>query len=265
MVCRFKPGQFVRRMREVGGLSFETAARAPITAVPDLPAVVPFVGDGYSRVVTLDEPFVALSLYDIINLATGELHVATRAALGQRFRIPPLATVILSGVDRDPKIERWGGNCLIAQPCSPGCATLASRSSPHRIPACSANAGTSHRQPSQHEANPAGMGGDGLAAALHLNARTDTDYGRWSRLIRDRGTDTGIALEFATGCGQGDRIDWHVQQLCQIAAAAGRSLSLVMRGGARKLPELRQHFARVTLVETGGFRADDTPTTRRAD
>ena len=254
MVCRFKPGQFVRRMREVGGFSFETAARAPVTPIPYLPTVVPFVADGYSRVLTLDEPFVAFSLYDIINLGTGELHVAKRQALGQRFRIPPSATVILSGVDKDPKIERWwelpnrpellaGLRRLgIALVTAPNYSVLSN------VP----------RTDNLHSMKRillawVEMAQAGLAAALHLNARTDADYRRWSRLIRDRDEIQVIAFEFATGCGQGDRIDWHVQQLCQVADTAGRPLSLVMRGGARKLPEIRQHFAQVTLVETEAF------------
>lgn len=254
MVCRFKPGQFVRRMREVGGVAFETAARAPVTAVLDLPPIVPFVGDGYSRVATLDEPFVALSLYDIVNLATGELHVATREALGQRFCIPPAATVILSGVDKDPKIERWwelpNRSALLAALRDLGITlvTAPNYSVLSNVP----------RIDNLHSMKRillawVEMAQAGLAAALHLNARTDTDYGRWSQLIHDRGEIQVIAFEFATGCGQGGRVDWHVQQLCQIADAAGRSLSLVIRGGARKLPELRRHFARVTLVETDAF------------
>ena len=56
MVCRFNPRLFVARMREVGGLGFENAPRAPANGVPILPTIVPFVDHRYGRVATLDEP-----------------------------------------------------------------------------------------------------------------------------------------------------------------------------------------------------------------
>jgi hypothetical protein len=107
MVCRFNPRLFVARMREVSGLGFENAPRAPANGVPDLPTIVPFVDHRYGRVATLDEPVVALSLYELVNLATGRSHVASRAELADRFRIPESATIIVSGVDKDGPIERW--------------------------------------------------------------------------------------------------------------------------------------------------------------
>ena len=51
---------------------------------------------------------------------------------------------------------------------------------------------------------------EGLPAALHVNARTEHDYARWGELIADRQEIEILAFEFATGCGRGERIDWHV-------------------------------------------------------
>lgn len=107
MVCRFNPSLFVARMREVGGLGFENAPRTPANGTPAIPMIVPFVDHRYGRVSTLDEPAIALSLYELVNLATGKPHVASRAELADRFRIPESATIIVSGVDKDGPIERW--------------------------------------------------------------------------------------------------------------------------------------------------------------
>ena len=101
MVCRFNPRLFVARMREVGGLSFDTAPRVPALGAPSMPMVAPFVDHRYGRAATLDEPVVALSLYEVVNLATGKVHVSSREELAARFLIPHGATVILSGVDKD--------------------------------------------------------------------------------------------------------------------------------------------------------------------
>ena len=97
------------------------------------------------------------------------------------------------------------------------------------------------------------MASAGLATALHINGRTEHDYLRWGDLIAERSEIEILAFEFASGCGWGERIDWHVTQLCGLADRVGRPLAIVIRGGGRKLEELRQHFAQVTLVETEAF------------
>ena len=97
------------------------------------------------------------------------------------------------------------------------------------------------------------MASAGIATALHVNGRTEHDYLRWSDLIAKRPEIEILAFEFATGCGRGERIDWHVNQLCGLADRVGRPLAIVVRGGGRKLEELRQNFAQVTLVETDAF------------
>ncbi len=50
---------------------------------------------------------IALSLYKLVNFATGKLHVTSRADLAARFLIPEGAQAIVSGVDKDGPIERW--------------------------------------------------------------------------------------------------------------------------------------------------------------
>ena len=107
MVCRFNRSLYVARMREVRGLDFDTAPRTSANGVPTMPMVVPFVDHRYSRAAVLDESVVALSLYELVNLATGKLHVTSRAELAARFLIPEAAQVIVSGVAKDGPIERW--------------------------------------------------------------------------------------------------------------------------------------------------------------
>ena len=94
---------------------------------------------------------------------------------------------------------------------------------------------------------------EGVPAALHVNARTDTDWERWTQYIAARPEITHIAFEFATGCGYAGRIEWHATQLVRLAAAAERPLHLVVRGGLRLLPSLAAAFTRVTLLETSVF------------
>ncbi len=97
------------------------------------------------------------------------------------------------------------------------------------------------------------MAAAGLPAALHVYGRTQHDYVRWAALIADRLEIEILAFEFATGCGRGERMDWHVTELCALAGRVERPLTLVIRGGGRKVAKLRRHFAQVTLIETEAF------------
>ena len=254
MVCRFNPGLFVARMQEVGGLSFDNAPRTSANGVPTLPLVVPFVDHRYGRGAILDEPVVAMSLYELVNMATGKVHVASREELAARFLIPEAAQVVVSGVDKDRPIERWwelkDRRPILAALKDLGVAlvTTPNYSVLTDVP----------RTDNLHAMKRillawTEMASAGLATALHVNARTEHDYARWGALIADRHEIEILAFEFATGCGRGERIDWHVAQLCALADRAGRPLAIVVRGGGRKLDTLREHFVQVSLLETEAF------------
>lgn len=254
MVCRFNTRHFVARTREVEGLSFETAPRVPARGVPELPLLIPFVDHRYGRASALNEPTVALSLYQVVNMATGTLHVTSRHALADRFLIPPDASVILSGVGKDRLIERWwelpNRAEILAELARLGVAlvTVPNYSVLTDVPRTDNLYAMKRILLAWTE-----MAAAGLPAALHVNARTEHDYRRWGELIAERPEIELLAFEFATGCGRGERIDRHVEQLCQLADRVGRPLTLLIRGGGRKAAELRHHFAHVSLIETEAF------------
>ena len=254
MVCRFNPNLFVARMREVGGLDFDTAPRISANGVPTMPMIVPFVDHRYGRAAMLDEPLVALSLYKLVNFATGKLHVTSRAELASRLLIPEAAQVIVSGVDKDGPIERWWN-------CKDRGSLLASLNELGITLATTPNYSVLTDVPRTDNLHAmkrilltwTEMASAGLATGLHVNGRTEHDYLRWGDLIAERPEIEILAFEFGTGCGRGERIDWHVSQLCGLANRVGRQIAIVVRGGGRKLEKLRQHFAQVTLVETEAF------------
>ncbi len=254
MVCRCNPAQFVARMREVGGLSFDNAPRVPARGLPDLPPVIPFVDHRYRRAALLDEPVVALSLYDVVNLATGEVRISSREALAHRFRIAERATVILSGVDKDGLIERWwelqNRPAVLAALAHLGVALI---TAPNYSVLTDVPRTDNLHAMKRILLSWTEMAAVGLRSALHVNGRTEHDYFRWANLISSRPEIEAIAFEFATGGGRGSRIDWHVTQLCALADRVKRPLALVIRGGGRKLHELRRSFARVSLIETDAF------------
>jgi len=253
-VCRFNPALFVARMREVGGLGFENAPRVSVQDIPVLPLIAPFVDHRYARTSTLDEPIVALSLYEVVNMATGQVHVTSRQALADRFRIPASAIVVLSGVDKDAPIESWWALKnrpeILARLSELGISLI---TSPNYSVLTDVPRTDNLHAMKRILLTWTEMAAAGLSAALHVNSRTEQDYLRWGDLIAERSEIQILAFEFATGGGRGERIDWHVEQLGRLADRVGRELALVIRGGGRKLPNLREHFAQVTLIETDAF------------
>ena len=254
MVCRFNPGHFVRRMREVDGLSFGTVPRVPAVDRPMLPGVVPFVDHKYRRSRILAERVVAISLYKLVNLGTGALQVQTRDELSARFLVPANATVVVSGVGKDPQVERWWelDNRTVMldglRNLGVGLITVPNFSVLNDVP----------RTDNLHSMKRIALAWSeivaaGIPGALHINARTEFDYYRWSEFIAERPEINTLAFEFGTGAGRAGRIDWHVKQLCRIARSVGRPLCLLVRGGGRKLDELRSHFVSVVLLDTSAF------------
>lgn len=254
MVCRSKPHAFFERVIEVDGFDLATIRRVAGLALTPLPDLVPLIDHKYSRTKTLGEMVVAVPLYALFHMGSGEPLVRTRAELATRFLVPDDATVIASGVGRDVKVEAWWAfadrNRTMQTLRDLGIAlvTVPNFSLFTNVP----------RPDNLHGIKRIGLSWaelmeNGIPAALHLNARTDHDYARWTRFIAERAEVTCVAFEFGTGAGYRGKIEWHVEHLCALSLAVGRPLTLVLRGGVQMLPRLRQHFDQVILIETDAF------------
>lgn len=253
IVCRKKPAQFRAQRLEINGFSLDNVPRAPVLQYPDLPLVVPLLDHGYKRTGTLNEGVVAVPLSAVYNKGTGLPFFCSKAELCAHFRISLDATIIASGVARDFRIEPWW---RLATPQflkrfkSLGIAlfTVPNFSVFSDVP----------RTDNLHSIKRialafSAMVNAGLPTALHLNARTERDYANWTRFLLERPEVQVVSFEFGTGAGSEGRIDNHVAQLCALAEAVGRPLTLVLRGGLRRLTALKQHFARVVVLDTVPF------------
>jgi hypothetical protein len=254
LVCRKRPTHFIQRVREIGGFSLSTVPRAAPVDIPALPKVIPFIDHKSARNGRFLSDAVALPLYRVVDLKAGRLHVHSREELADRFHISADATIMLSGVEKDGYIERWWElknrketledlrQLDIGMITSPNYSVLTDVPRSDNLHAIKRIALTW-----------AEMAAAGLPAALHVNARTEQDYRNWRAMIAERQEVMALAFEFATGAGRPDRIDWHVGQLCKLASDIDRPLTLIIRGGARKLSTLAQAFSHVTLLETDSF------------
>src|SRR3546814_14752679 len=69
--------------------------------------MVQMIEHATARVGTLNSPIVALPLYALLDIDAGMLRYPDRTALSQKFGIDPNARLVVSGVARDKKIERY--------------------------------------------------------------------------------------------------------------------------------------------------------------
>ncbi|EQB16934.1 DUF4417 domain-containing protein [Sphingobium lactosutens] len=254
LVCRGNPATYVARYREVGTFDLMKAPRAPEVGVASLPSMVPLIEHNSARHARLNFPMVALPLHKLVDLDKGVLRFRDREALATQFGIDPHARLVVSGVARDRRIERYWAlpnrPALLKQLAALNIALLTP-------PNFSVLTGVP-RSDNLHAMKRimlvwVEMAQTGIPTALHINARTERDYERWAELIETRPEISCLAVEFATGAGRGSRIDWHVARLTELAAHVSRPLRLVLRGGGRVLEPLRQSFATVTMIDTDAF------------
>lgn len=254
LVCRGNPAAFVARVREVGNFDLTNAPRAPAVSIDPLPSMVPLIEHNSARHGRLNFPIVAIPLYTLIDLGKATLKFQDREALASQFGIDPQARIVVSGVGRDRKIERYwelpNRPELLSQLRSLGISLI----TPPNFSVLTDVPRTDNLHAMKRILLTwVEMAEAGLPAALHVNARTERDYQRWAELIAARPEIQSLAVEFATGAGRGNRIEWHVARLRQLAAYVNRPLRLIARGGVRVLVPLRQSFDAVTVIDTDAF------------
>jgi hypothetical protein len=255
-VCRNKPDDFARRVREVGGFSLDDVPRAPVLTAPELPLLVPTLFHGDGRIAPFDgSAAVCLPLYKVIHRHDGTIRYANRAELADGFQIRPLMPLILTGTAVDSPLERWWSlgarrRAMIRELLKLGVALVTTPNFSLFV--------DQPRWDDLHSIKRIALVheeflSEGLPAALHVNARTDQDWDRWRTYIAGRPEITHLAFEFATGAGRAERIKWHADQLVRLAAILDRPLHLVVRGGGRIMARLTAAFSHITILETSAF------------
>jgi hypothetical protein len=250
-VCPHNPRHYVSRSREVNGFDFKTVRAAGPVAVPPLPLTVPMLFHSSSLTRSPNAAVVALSLFQMFNAKTGKLRFTTRQQLLAAFRLSDETVIILSGVEEDFHIEKWwkladredvirGLKKLgIAMITTPNYSLF----------------GDVHRLDNLFNMKRIALvwseiQREGMACALHINARTDRDYERWTEFLRSHPEISHVAFEFGTGAGAQNRIPWHITQLTALARRTPQPLHLIVRGGIARLGPLRRAYAGLTFIDT---------------
>ena len=255
-VCRNKPRDFARRIREISGFQLDNVPRAARLPEISLPSVVPVIFHGNSRTMPFAAPAVCLPLYRMIGRFYGEQRYADAEAVATEFQFKAETPLLLTGTDIDRSLEHWWSlgprrrdairmlhKLGVKLVTTPNFSLFTDQprwdnmSNMKRI-------AITHSEFLQ----------EGLQAALHVNARTERDWERWTEYILARSEVTHIAFEFKTGAGWAGRIGWQATQLANLARGVGRPLHLVLRGGGPDiLTSLVAAFHRTTALETTSF------------
>jgi hypothetical protein len=255
-VCRNRPRQFAQRVREIEGFGLENVPRAEQLTAPNLPKVVPVLFHGKRRESRFCAPAVCLPLYSVIARQNGEQRYTSAADVAENFLFEPGVPVLLTGTANDRPLERWW--------------SLGSRriDEIHHLLDLGAQLVTTPnfslftdqpRWDDMHSMKRIAIVHEeflrcGLPAALHLNARTERDWERWTDYIRIRTEISHVSFEFTTGAGWNNRIGWHADRLVDLAQSIRRPLHLVVRAPGREiLPKLNSAFADTTVLETSAF------------
>lgn len=253
-VCPNNLVNYMARFHEVVGFKFDNVERAPALTYPSLPLSVPLLYHSSGRSDRLKMDTVAVPLSFLLDRKTGMLRFSTREAVAAAFGFDESARLIITGVDQDQPIEDyWSFRRATRIPeqlasLRPDLVTTPNYSTPLDTP----------RWDNLHNMKRIAICWSelvqaGIPTSLHLNARTDRDYERWTEFVAERDEVRSVALEYATGAAKQDRGEWHTEKLAALAAAVSRPLQLVVRGGQVHLDELYNAFSEVIFIDTTSF------------
>jgi hypothetical protein len=253
-VCPNNLVNYMARFHEVVGFEFNNVERAPALTYPSLPLSVPLLYHSSGRSGRLKMDTVAVPLSFLLDRKTGMLRFSTREAVAAAFGFDESARLVITGVDQDQPIEDyWSFRRATRIPeqlaaLRPDLVTTPNYSTPLDTP----------RWDNLHNMKRIAICWSelvqaGIPTSLHLNARTDRDYERWTEFVVERDEIRSVALEYATGAAKHDRGEWHTEKLAALAAAVPRPLQLVVRGGQVHLDELYNAFSEVVFIDTTSF------------
>jgi Domain of unknown function (DUF4417) len=254
-ICPRNQIAFVMRMREINGFDLNNIPRATPVPASGLPQYAPYIYHRNRRGRPLDMPVAAIPLHKMYSRRDGRARFASRAEISRAFGVAEDTKLILIGSGRDKPIEAWWGlsETRVAMVAALRALDVALISAP--------NYSVFSDQPRYDDMfNIKRIGiawqeivAGGVSCSLHINARTEFDYERIAKFIKERDEVTEISFEFGTGAAWPLRQSFHRQNLAHLADYVGRPLRLIMVGGMPSLPLLSVSFSEVTYIDTTAF------------
>jgi hypothetical protein len=195
-------------------------------------------------------PLAAVPLMRFMNRESEAIRFLSSFTMRKSFMLAAETRVIVTGVGTDQEIEAWwrfrDRPRLIEQLRELG---VAFATCPNYSLATDVTRYDNFHSMKRIALTWAEFVEGGIPCALHLNARTPTDYRRWRDFVGARPEVTAVAFEFLTGA-RGRRGAYHRDELHALAEEVGRPLTLIVRGGTRHLPALASAFDSVWVLDS---------------
>lgn len=254
-VCPRHP-DFAERYSEANGFKFPALSHIAPAAFAPLPSVIPMIYHGNRREDPLQAPFAALPLFKLLRRADSAPRFESADAVRDSFKLHRTTALFLSGVDRDPPLERfWSVGRTQRR-------AITRRLFDLNIAGVSApNYSTFKDVPLTDALHALGrialvfenMRSTGMNTALHLNGITARHYERLADWITAEAVITHVSVDFGTGSKSRARSLAHATLLAALGETCGLRLHLVLRGGTQWLHLLTPAFASITILDTSSF------------
>jgi len=210
--------------------------------------------NGHCRMSHFCAEVVAVPLKELFSQRTGRIKFKNRESLFTKFKIDASAKLMIVGIGRDRFLENYWSlgrshdlpDAIMA--LSPAMVTAPNFSLFTDVPRWDNLHNMKRIAKCWHE-----IASNGIPTALHVNARTDRDWERWVEFLRFHEEIAGISYEFKTGAAIYERGKWHVDQLLKLAAAVGRPLDILIRGGQQYLGSLKTNFRQTSFLSSDVF------------
>ena len=255
-VCRNNPDEFVMRLREIDGFDLKNVLPSRAIARFFLPSVVPILYHGSSRTERFEATMVCMPLYSMIRRRRRGKPLKGLSSVLDTYRIGRSSRLILTGTAEDVAIERWWNlgrdrREAIRGLCDAGVEMV---TTPNFSLFADRPRWDDLYSMKRIEITYDEFLAEGMRTALHLNARTERDWERWTEYLETREEVKDVTFEFATGAGRSGRLPWYVHQLSNLGRNVGRPIHLVVRSAPIEiLPSLADAFSGVTYLDTNAF------------
>lgn len=254
-VCPYKPADFRRRMREIGGLRFDDIPALRQSPV-ELPVYVPMIHHASRRVRHLEAEAVALDPYLIFRPRNGSYRsiVGDGAALRRHFKVSPTSKIVLRGTAEDRFLEDYWSyrksDRVAEQIAALGVSLVIGPNYSQFLDVPRTDALYNRKRQLLCLAELSEVG---VSVVPHLSAIMPPDWTFWTQFLRSNGQLHHVAINFQTG-----NKNWHegrkvIDRLRRLQDTIGRRLSLILVGGGQFAEYAARQIGNFTLIDSEPF------------
>jgi hypothetical protein len=248
-------GDFIRRVREVGGLRFDdvlTLAQRPV----ELPRYMPLIHHGYSHKTALALPVAALDTYQVFGFRNGKYRAVADDAesLRRAFGLSPTTRIVLRGTAKDRRLEHYWTyrkrDRVAEQISRLGIDLFVAPNFSHFLDVPRTDNLFNRKRQLICVTELAGIGS---CIVPHLSAVTPGDWRFWEKYLEANDSVRYVAIEFQTGNKNPLEGRQVIQHVARIQTVVGRPLHPLVIGGTQFVRDFAKSFSAFTVIDSSPF------------